>query len=321
MALADRSGRAAGSPSTRTRPTRRRRLHGRRHHPRVRGGAAPRSSGRRFRASTTRRSGRGTSSSTSSSLASTTTTSPTSRIPARIPAFDEVDTASAEPGPLRDRQPAARASGRREGSARGDRVARGRADVRLHAAAERSFGSSASRSSREDRARRGAPAPGPGSSSTSTAGCPTTRRPAGHRRRRDRRRERGTDYVNATWFAQPAGTTVRVRRILANSDQFRVAGGRRPRQVFPLDTQLNYDATAAPRAGGPLAADLQGLVLHGLPGGPAAAPAADAAPRLPVRRQPERHRDAARRERLADALARPFGRPRDGGRFRYDLPQ
>ena len=47
----------------------------------------------RFRASTTRRSGRGTSSSTSSSRAWTINTSRTSTTPDHIPAFDEVDNA------------------------------------------------------------------------------------------------------------------------------------------------------------------------------------------------------------------------------------
>ena len=57
--------------------------------------------------------------------------------PGEIPAFDEVDNALGhEPGPLRHRQPPARALGRVQGLRGGDRVARDRPDLRLRAPAD-----------------------------------------------------------------------------------------------------------------------------------------------------------------------------------------
>ena len=79
-----------------------------------------------------------------------------------------------------------------------------------------------------------------------------------------------TNYLNASWFgSRPVLTTpLPPGSPSPNSDQVRLRRRRSTSATwFRLDTTISYDATNKLCPGGPLAADVQGLLLHDLRGG------------------------------------------------------
>ena len=140
-------------------------------------------------------------------------------------------------------------------------------------------------------------------SSTSTAGWPTTPTPTSSRTRASRPAPTGAP-TTSTSAGSAARPVVDDARPVLQLRPVPLLRGRRPRQVFPVRRVGRLRRADEHRPGGPGASDLQGLLLHRLSGGPAAAPAAGAAQRLPARRQPQGHRDDPRRQRLDRRAAR-----------------
>ena len=185
--------------------------------------------------------------------------------------------ARAEPGPLRDRQPAARPAAGAGGLGGGDRVAGDRADLRVRAAAVPDLLDPEPHPARKMgplegilRIQQGGLLQFDGriAYDTFAARSPSTSVTAGVNWQ--------ANYVNVSWFgSRPVLTTVLPPGSPSpNSDQFRFAARLRPREVLPHRHDDQLRRVAAPGPGGPLAADLQGLLLHGLPRVPGAARAA-----------------------------------------------
>ena len=193
----------------------------------------------------------------------------------------------------------ARPADPKDGAARRSRRSRSRrrATSRSHKARSRTPRPRSSRSSRRPVPSRRRFAWRPARRSTWMGACPTT--PARRRspERLSRRRYNWkASFLNATWFASRPIVTAALPpgSISPNSDQLRVAAGIDLSKAFRVDTQLNYDATQKLLLEDRSLADVSRVLLHDLRGAAAAAPAADAAARPPLRREPERHRDAAR---------------------------
>ena len=169
--------------------------------------------------------------------------------PARIPAYDEVDLALGQ-NQIRYaivNRLLARPADPKKGSARGDRVARGRADPRLQASADDHDLGTASGRDLEGR-------PGRGGSCGSRPGAVL-------------HFDGRLDYdIHASQLTGASATAsihveeqLRQRHVvreparpdgaaaggiaLANTDQMRLAAGVDLSKAFRLDTQLNYDAT------------------------------------------------------------------------------
>ncbi len=110
-----------------------------------------------------------------------------------------------------------------------------------------------------------------------------------------------SNYFNATWFSSHPVPITGVTNL--NTEQLRFARGVRHLQALPHRHagQLGHHAGAG--AGGPVAADVPRVLLHGLPGVPAASRARKQPQRRAPGREPEGHRHAARRQRRDAARA------------------
>ncbi len=155
-----------------------------------------------------------------------------------------------------------------------------------------------------ERTRRGDPAGRAGR--PSAPGRPAPVRPhrvPGHEHDADGRRQLGPELPRPLVVRDPARYRGRPGPCKLGPDPFR--GRRGPRQGLPARRERQLQRRPESHAGGPVPGDLQGLLLHGVPGVPQPRPSAVAPARRAPGREPQGHRDPAGRQRVAQRPAGP----------------